>query len=223
MNMTMTAHPPIFCPIPSSAPKFITFEGGEGVGKTTAINGVCEFLTNHHIPFVRTREPGGSEVGELLRKIFLNPAHHLNADSELLMIFSARADHLDKVILPALADGKWVICDRFLDSTVAYQAFGRWGDDKKMLTQMLKNIELLAQTFIQKMPDVRFWLDLDPAIGQERAKRRGVLDRLEQESPTFHRQVYQGFVHQYAHNDGTMIRIDASSLPEQVLQAILAY
>lgn len=203
-------------------PKFISFEGGEGVGKTTAVDGVCQFLTEHKVAFVRTREPGGSDVGEMLRKIFLNPANQLNADSELLMIFAARADHLHKLILPALADGKWVICDRFLDSTVAYQAFGRWGDNLAVRQQMLNKIDSLATQFILKMPDVRFWLDLDPAIGRMRAKNRGALDRLEQESPAFYEQVYQGFCHQYAYaNDGTMIRIDAAGTPREVLERIL--
>lgn len=205
-----------------TTPQFIALEGGEGVGKTTAIRHLCQYLTAQNIDFVQTREPGGSKVGETLRKIFLNPDNHLNADSELLMIFSARADHLDKVILPALADGKWVICDRFLDSTVAYQAFGRWGDDPTKLTQMLNKINLLSEQFLPLKPHKRLWLDLDWQIGRERAKGRGELDRLEREPPEFYARVYQGFVHQYQNaNDGTMIRIDATGTPEQVGEQIV--
>lgn len=203
-------------------PKFVVFEGGEGVGKTTAIHGVCQFLDDKNIHYVRTREPGGSDVGEQLRKIFLNPDSALNADSELLMIFSARIDHLNKIILPALAKGHWVLCDRFVDSTVAYQAFGRWSDDANTLNAMLENIHLLSHKFISKMPDVRFWLDLDPKIGRERAKSRGVLDRLEQEPPEFYERVYRGFDYQYRHaNDGTMVRIDANGTTDEVLSRII--
>lgn len=207
------------------SPKFITLEGGEGVGKTTATDGLCAFLEEQGVPFVRTREPGGSAIGETLRKIFLNPANHLSADSELLMIFSARTDHLDKVILPALQAGKWVVCDRFLDSTVAYQAFGRWGDNPDELAKMIKKINELAHGFLPRLPDIRFWLDLEPSIGRERAKGRGELDRLEREPPEFYARVYQGFAHQYAHAnaDGSMKRIDAGGLPKEVLASILAH
>lgn len=204
-----------------SVPKFIAFEGGEGVGKTTAIQNFCEILTQCNISHIRTREPGGSAVGEKLREIFLNPNNHLNADSELLMIFSARADHLDKVILPALADGKWVICDRFLDSTVAYQGFGRWGDNPAELDKMLIKINDLSKIYLTKKPDLRLWLDLDWQVGRDRAKKRSEFDRIEQESPEFYERVYQGFVHQYAHNDGTMRRIDASVSTKEVLEQIV--
>lgn len=198
--------------------QFITFEGTEGVGKTTVIDGVCQHLTKLGIDFVRTREPGGSEVGEMLRKIFLNPAHALSPASELLMIFSARSDHLDKVILPALNAGKWVICDRFLDSTVAYQGFGRWHGDPVHLA----NIDLLASTFIKRLPDKRFWLDLDVATGLERASKRSSLDRLESEKLPFFERVYQGFEYQYRHSTQTpMYRIDASPAPDEVLRQVL--
>lgn len=152
--------------------KFISFEGTEGVGKTTAIDNFCQKLSKTNIPFLRTREPGGSELAEVLREIFLDKNRYINTDTELLMIFTARADHLHKTILPALAEGRWVICDRFVDSTVAYQGFGRYqGDD-----EYLKKIHLLTKHFVTRLPDLTVWLDLDVRLGIERAGKRGSTD-----------------------------------------------
>ena len=111
--------------------RFISFEGTEGVGKTTAIEGLCQRLQAAGIDYVRTREPGGSPFAERLRAILLDPATDINDDTELLLLFAARADHLQQVILPALQRGAWVICDRFTDSTIAYQGYGRADGDQR--------------------------------------------------------------------------------------------
>ena len=103
--------------------KFISFEGTEGVGKSTLIANVAAYLTAQGIDFIQTREPGGSPFAEQLRTMLLDPATTMTEDSELLLMFAARADHVAQVILPALAQGKWVLCDRFTDSTIAYQGF----------------------------------------------------------------------------------------------------
>lgn len=197
-------------------PKFISFEGTEGVGKTTAIDNFCTLLTTQNIPFVRTREPGGSDVAEKLRDIFLNKDNAINADTEILMIFTARADHLHKVILPALADGKWVICDRFLDSTVAYQGFGRYHGD----VAYLDKINLLATHFIPRLPDLTLWLDLDVRLGMERAGRRGAMDRLESETMAFFDRVYQGFLYQYQNHPHRIQKINANQPPDDVANDI---
>lgn len=113
-------------------------------------------------------------------------------DSELLLMFAARADHLAQVILPALAQGQWVLCDRFTDSTMAYQGFGRKLGDRAYLAK----ITLLIEQFVPKLPDMTVWLDLPVVEGMARAKNHGKLDRFEQERIAFFARVHQGFAHQ---------------------------
>ncbi|OPH39775.1 dTMP kinase [Moraxella equi] len=206
-------------------PKFITFEGTEGVGKTTAIDRFCHKLNSLSIAHIRTREPGGSPLAEDLRKILLDNKTHINDDTELLLMFAARADHLHRTILPALSDGKWVICDRFFDSTVAYQGFGRFGGDERELAK----IERLIADFIPRQPDLTFWLDLDPAIGLERAGKRSQADRFESAGQGFFDKAYQGFLYQYQKHPERIKRINADQRPDgvageimQVLQEYLA-
>lgn len=196
--------------------KFITFEGTEGVGKTTAIDHLCEKLSQENISFIRTREPGGSAFAENCRKILLDNKADMTIDSELLLVFSARADHLHKVILPALAQNTWVICDRFIDSTIAYQGFGGYHGDKKQLNI----IDFLIQNFVPRLPDMTFWLDLDPKIGLMRAKQRGKTDRMEQNNEAFFYRVYQGFCQQYQNDNKRIIRIDAHQTPEKITEDI---
>lgn len=196
--------------------RFISFEGTEGVGKTTAIEGLCQRLTDLGIEFVRSREPGGSQLGEELRQIFLDKGRQIDADTEILLMFAARADHLDKVIMPALRAGKWVLCDRFFDSTVAYQGFGRFFGQAESLAK----IELLIDRFVQKQPDVTFWLDLDPKLGMHRAGKRGQLDRMEQNDLDFFDRVYEGFVYQYTNHPKRIFRVDASGDVASLASAI---
>ncbi|MFC0821296.1 dTMP kinase [Moraxella marmotae] len=196
--------------------RFISFEGTEGVGKTTAIDGLCQRLTQQGIEVLRTREPGGSELAEHLRQIFLNPAHHIDADTEILLLFAARADHLHRVIVPALNMGKWVICDRFFDSTVAYQGFGRYHGDAKALAK----IELLIEQFVQIQPELTLWLDLDIRLGMQRAAKRSTADRLEANDIAFFERVHQGLSYQQQKHPKRICRIDASGSSEQVAQRI---
>ena len=130
--------------------RFISFEGTEGVGKTTAIETLCARLQANGIDYLRTREPGGSPFAEHLRTILLDPATDINDDTELLLMFAARCDHVQQLIMPALQRGTWVICDRFVDSTVAYQGFGRAHGD----TVMLAKIETLSSQFIPQLSDL---------------------------------------------------------------------
>ena len=199
-------------------PKFISFEGTEGVGKTTVINEVANYLREQQIGFVQTREPGGSPFAETLRGLLLDPATIMNDASELLLMFAARADHIATVIQPALAQGQWVLCDRFIDSTVAYQGFGRNQGNSQALAQ----IALLVDNFVPTLPDVTIWLDLPVLEGMARAKNRGKLDRFEQEQIAFFERVHQGFAYQAQQQPERVKRIDASGDIDAVLARVLA-
>lgn len=163
----------------SSKGLFLTLEGGEGVGKSTNLELLAEILTQHDIEFVRTREPGGTALAERIRELLLateeEPVQPL---TELLLVFAARAQHIETVIAPALLGGKWVLCDRFTDATYAYQGGGRGMD-----VDVIQQLELLVQKQLQ--PDLTILLDIDPRIGMQRAQQRGQLDRFEQESAKF--------------------------------------
>lgn len=215
-----------------TTPPFISFEGTEGVGKTTAITYLCSRLQEQGIDFVRTREPGGSEFAEQLRQILLDPKTDIHDDSELLLMFAARSDHLNKVIIPALQSGKWVICDRFTDSTVAYQGFGRatYANDAinddvdiKCNEQALKKIQILIDLFVPRLPDMTFWLDLPVYEGIARAGKRSEADRFEQQTVAFFERVYQGYEYLAVQYPKRFYRIDASGSVEQVAKRIWAY
>lgn len=169
--------------------RFISFEGTEGVGKTTAIEALCLRLQAHGIDCVRTREPGGSPFAERLRTLLLDPATDINDDSELLLMFAARCDHVQQVIMPALTRGSWVICDRFTDSTIAYQGYGRGQGDAAVLAK----IDSLIAHFIPRLPELTLWLDLPVLEGMARAGKRSAADRFEQQAAAFFNRVYQGF------------------------------
>jgi len=196
--------------------KFVSFEGTEGVGKTTAINGLCERLQAQGIEYVRTREPGGSLFAEQLRELLLDTRTQINDDTELLLMFAARSDHLAQVIMPALSAGKWVICDRFIDSTVAYQGYGRGFGN----ADMLHKIEALIAGFVPRLPDITLWLDLPVAEGMQRAGKRSVADRFEQQQLDFFDRVYQGFEAQQQAHPQRIQRIDAQGEVEQVADRI---
>ena len=166
---------------------------------------------------MRTREPGGADVAEVIREILLNKNNTLHDDTELLLMFAARADHLHKTILPALAAGKWVVCDRFIDSTVAYQGFGRFDGDAAALDK----IELLIANFVPRLPDVTLWLDLDVATGMARAAKRSQADRFESLDTSFFDRVYQGLLYQFNHAPTRIRRIDASGEADEVLSRIV--
>lgn len=201
----------------ANMPKFISFEGTEGVGKTTAIMGFCRYLDSLGIAHVRTREPGGADVAEKVRDILLNKNNALHDDTELLLMFAARVDHLHKTILPALMMGKWVICDRFIDSTVAYQGFGRFDGQKSALDK----IDLLINHFVPRLPDMTIWLDLDVQEGMMRAAKRSQADRFESLDTSFFDKVYEGLVYQQHQHPTRIRRINANGTPNQVLARII--
>lgn len=192
--------------------RFISFEGTEGVGKTTAIEGLCQRLQAAGIDYVRTREPGGSPFAERLRAILLDPATDINDDTELLLLFAARADHLQQVILPALQRGAWVICDRFTDSTIAYQGYGRADGDQRVLAK----IDSLIAQFISPLPELTLWLDLPVLEGMARAGKRSKADRFEQQATAFFTRVHHGFSMLAMQHPERIERIDASGSSNEV-------
>ncbi|MGE6796703.1 dTMP kinase [Psychrobacter okhotskensis] len=192
--------------------RFISFEGTEGVGKTTAIEQLCARLEAHGIDYLRTREPGGSPFAEQLRAILLDPDTRINDDTELLLMFAARCDHLQQVILPALQSGKWVICDRFTDSTIAYQGFGRaHGDDA-----VRAKIDSLIGQFVTQLPELTLWLDLPVLEGMARAGKRSAADRFEQQATAFFTWVHKGFSVLAGEQPERIQRIDASGSADEV-------
>ncbi len=192
--------------------RFISFEGTEGVGKTTAIEALCARLQESGIDYLRTREPGGSPFAERLRVILLDPATDIDDDTELLLLFAARCDHMQQIILPALQQGTWVICDRFTDSTLAYQGYGRAHGDSLVLAK----IDSLIAQFIPCLPELTLWLDLPVGEGMARAGKRSLADRFEQQETAFFMRIYEGFAVLANQQPERIQRIDASGSSNEV-------
>lgn len=189
---------------------FITFEGGEGSGKSTLIDKIEKELIKRGHQVVRTREPGGSKLGEHIRNWLLNSELKINIGkrAELLLFLADRAQHIEELIKPALEAGKVVLCDRFNDSTVAYQGSGR--------TMGIDEVQEMCDLVCDGLtPDLTFFLDIDPKIGLERIGKTG-RDRLESETLDFHQRTRQGF-HALARQDPERFHIiDAAKSEGQV-------
>lgn len=183
---------------------FITIEGIEGVGKTTNIEFIEKLLEDAGKDIVMTREPGGTSLGEDVRELLLGHKHDgMSRDAELLLMFAARAEHLDKVVKPALDANKWVLCDRFTDATYAYQGGGRGFD-----TIPIETLENLVQGELR--PDITLLLDVSVEIGLERAGKRSEPDRFEKEKHEFFERVRQTYLQRAKADPTRMIVIDAS-------------
>ena len=168
--------------------KFITLEGGEGVGKTTNLTFIKNYLQQHNIPVVVTREPGGTVLAEKIRHLLLDKdSEIISEQAELLMIFAARAQHIKHVIEPALTQGAWVLCDRFTDATYAYQGGGR-----NMRISTIEWLENLVQGNLR--PDLTLLLDAPVEIGIERARKRAAFDRFESEKISFFEHVRRAYL-----------------------------
>jgi dTMP kinase len=168
--------------------KFITLEGGEGSGKTTNLAFIKDYLQQHNISVVVTREPGGTALAEKIRYLLLDKdSEVISEHAELLLIFAARAQHIKHVIEPALAQGRWVLCDRFTDATYAYQGGGR-----NMRISTIEWLENLVQGNLK--PDLTVLLDAPVEIGIERARVRGAFDRFESEKISFFEHVRRAYL-----------------------------
>jgi len=191
--------------------KFITLEGSEGAGKSTNIAFISDYLQSKGIDVLVTREPGGTEIGEQIRKILLNKANTaMHEDTELLLMFAARAQHIREKILPALEQGKWVISDRFTDASYAYQ-----GAARGMGFERIAEIENWVQQGFQ--PDCTFVLDLPVEIGMQRVKSRGGDgDRFEDEQKAFFETVRKAYLHRAELAPERYAVIDASQTLDNV-------
>jgi len=196
--------------------RFITVEGIEGVGKTTNMEYLQQLITAAGKELVVTREPGGTPLGEAIRGLLLDPDYHgMDPDCELQLMFAARAEHLDKVIKPAIEAGQWVLCDRFTDATYAYQGGGRGLDVEKIAV-----LEQLVQGEFR--PDLTLLLDVPVEIGLARAGRRSTPDRFEQEKAEFFDRVRQAYLDLARIHEGRYRVIDASQPLDNVQQQLAA-
>lgn len=195
---------------------FITVEGGEGVGKSTNLAFIADYLREAGIELVQTREPGGTPLAEEIRELLLAPRQEaVGSLTELLLMFAARAQHLEKLVTPALERGCWVLCDRFTDATYAYQGGGRGVD-----TGQIAALEALVQGAFR--PDITLLLDMPVAAGLARASARGELDRFEQEELAFFERVRAAYRQRAATYPGQYRVVDASASLEEVQQEIQA-
>ncbi|WP_305907224.1 dTMP kinase [Methylomarinum sp. Ch1-1] len=194
--------------------KFITLEGGEGVGKSTNLDFIRRSLERQGMSVVVTREPGGTELAEKIRQLLLdNNTESITPTAELLMMFAARSQHIAHVIEPALQQGRWVLCDRFTDATFAYQGGGRGMD-----LQVIEWLERCVQGDLR--PDLTLLLDAPVEIGLRRVRQRGDFDRFEQEKSDFFERVRQSYLRQAQLYPSRFEVIDASQALDQVQQAV---
>lgn len=196
--------------------KFLTLEGGEGVGKTTNVAFIKRYLESRGIDVLHTREPGGTPLAEAVRELLLNKSYRgMNSDAELLLVFAARAEHINAKILPAINAGQWVLSDRFTDASFAYQGGGR--------ELGFERIEYLEQ-FVQKgfQPDMTLLLDADVKLGMSRVEQRDEKDRFESEQMSFFNRVREGYLTRAKQDPDRMKIIDAELPLEGVQKQIQA-
>ena len=194
--------------------KFITIEGQDGAGKSTNVSAMKEYLSSNSIDFIHTREPGGTELGEKLRELLLNSSESIADKSELLMMFAARAQHIESVIEPALSSGTWVLCDRFTDASYAYQGAGRGIS--------FDDIALL-ESYVQQglAPDLTLVLDLPVLLSEQRAGQRSAPDRFEQQQQDFKQKVRDCYLRRAQDEPTRMKVIDASKPLDDVKASVI--
>ena len=192
--------------------KFITLEGIEGSGKTSSLKSITDLLDKKNISYVVTREPGGSSIGKELRAILLDPDTEISPEVELMLMLSDRKDHVEKIILPNLEKGYWVISDRFMDSSIAYQGGGRQLD-KKLIISLTDYLNL-------PQPDLTLLFDLPVEISLSRVKARGELDRFEKEELEFHKRIRNTYLDLAKNNRNRIKIIDSSKKIESMLNNV---
>jgi dTMP kinase len=195
-----------------SKARLITLEGSEGAGKTTALKTIRKILDSWDLDYICTREPGGEPTAEKIREILLH-SDHLHAKTELLLMFASRNEHIENVIRPALQSGKWVISDRYVDASYAYQGGGR-----KLGFETIKWMDEFIVGDIQA--DLTILMDIEPEIGLKRIKSRGVKDRIEQESLEFFQRITQAYRDKAQLDPHKYAVIDAANSIKQVKQSI---
>ncbi len=183
--------------------KLVTLEGGEGAGKTTALKSICQILDSWGVEYICTREPGGDEIAEKIRDILLN-SEYLHPKTELLLMFASRNEHIENVIKPSLEKGVWVISDRYVDASYAYQGGGR--------ELGYENVKWLDDYIVADVQaDLTLLMDIDPEIGMQRVKSRGTaVDRIEQEPMTFFNKIAETYRFKAEQNKHRYAVIDAS-------------
>ena len=196
--------------------RFITFEGTEGVGKSTQLDNAAKTLERLGIDYIVTREPGGTPMAESIRELLLAPREEsVHETTELLLMFAARAQHLHNRILPALSAGKWVLCDRFTDATFAYQGGGRG-----VARERIALLEALVQGEVR--PDHVILLDAPVETGMARARKRGELDRFEREAQAFFQRIRETYLERATEMPGRY-HVGNAALPlEQVSESVSA-
>ena len=192
--------------------KFITLEGIEGSGKTSSIKSITDLLDKKNISYVVTREPGGSSIGKELRAILLHPDTEISPEVELMLMLSDRKDHVEKIILPNLEKGNWVVSDRFMDSSIAYQGGGRQLG-KKLIISVAEYLNL-------PQPDLTLLFDLPVEISLSRVKARGELDRFEKEELEFHKRIRNTYLDLAKNNSNRIKIIDSSQKIESMLNNV---
>lgn len=190
---------------------FITFEGGEGAGKSTLIRRIYSDLEARGIPVMKTFEPGGTSLGHNLRQLLLEKEHiHIAKRAEIFLFLADRAQHVEEVLLPSLRQNKVVLCDRFTDSTLAYQGIARESNQETIK-------DLCAFATEDLLPDLTFLLDIDPQIGLKRTKKVAkAFDRMEQEKLSFHIKVREAFLKLAEEDQERFYTIDATRSPDVV-------
>ena len=195
--------------------KLIVFEGVEGCGKTTQIQLCSQWLESLNISVVLTREPGGTELGKDLRRLLLekSPNKPVGEVTELLLYAADRAQHIEEELKPNLATGKYILCDRYTDSTISYQGYGR-GLNMSIINQLNQ----ISTGGLES--DLTIWLDVDVEVGLSRKRGQATLDRIEQETIAFHRRVQQGYTELAGSYPSRIMRVDGTSSQDIVQKSI---
>ncbi|WP_347548170.1 dTMP kinase [Pseudalkalibacillus hwajinpoensis] len=194
---------------------FITFEGPDGAGKSTQVQKLSEYLTREEIPFIHTREPGGTEISDQIRSLILDPAHKEMVDeTEVLLYAASRSQHVKEKIIPALDKGYIVLCDRFVDASIAYQGVGLGLD-----VETIKVINEFATGGLS--PDRSYMIDLPVSVGKERMTARNQLDRIEQKGTDYHETVRQAFLELYEQNNDRITLVNGEKNVEEIFHDII--
>ena len=195
--------------------KFITFEGCDGCGKSTQLALLNDYLTKNNVPHIFTREPGGGKISEAIREILLNGKNsEMTDECEALLYSAARVQHLNDRVEPALKEGKLVICDRYVDSSIAYQAYGR-----NLGVEFITKIN--AYAIKEYSPDVTIFIDLSPEDAFKRKHGADENDRLEQAGMQFHKRVYEGYCALANAEPQRVIKVDGKQTPSEIAQNVI--